>query len=298
VTSRPPRIGLFGCTVPAGRLARGVLCVALVSGLAACSFLGGGGSGLTPGGGSSASTLTPSPSPAPVADPVKLAGTARTAGTPAHSGKVTLTVAAFTPPVTVTAQGDGSAAVSLGVVAVPASTTGTPSREVAAVFAAPAGLQFEARSDGSAAVLGGSGAVVGALTRAGVVGGAGVRRDAELAVRKGDPGLADLLVDAGPAGTATLVFGADPLVREHWTTQEGGRSLAVVPAPWVRTGGLAAQDALWSALVAAEPAADLATMHDQMLCHALGAPDKASWNLEPWRPKVDSLTMLAAGCNP
>jgi len=123
-------------------------------------------------------------------------------------------------------------------------------------------------------------------------------RGVVLAVRKGDSGLADLLVDAGPAGTATLVFGADPLVKEHWTTQEGGRSLAVVPAPWVRTGGLAAQDALWAAVVAKVPEADSKTMHDQMLCHALGAPDKASWNLEPWRPKVDSLTMLAAGCNP
>ncbi|WP_414647956.1 DUF2599 domain-containing protein [Cellulomonas sp.] len=39
-------------------------------------------------------------------------------------------------------------------------------------------------------------------------------------------------------------------------------------------------------------------MHDQFLCHALGAADKATWNLEPWRPDVGSMATLMARCNP
>ncbi len=39
-------------------------------------------------------------------------------------------------------------------------------------------------------------------------------------------------------------------------------------------------------------------MHDQLTCHALGAPDKETWNLEPWRPDVGLLAVLAAACNP
>jgi hypothetical protein len=39
-------------------------------------------------------------------------------------------------------------------------------------------------------------------------------------------------------------------------------------------------------------------MRDQLACHALGAPDKATWNLEPWRPDVGLLLIMAAGCNP
>ncbi|HEY5518204.1 MAG TPA: DUF2599 domain-containing protein, partial [Cellulomonas sp.] len=68
--------------------------------------------------------------------------------------------------------------------------------------------------------------------------------------------------------------------------------------PWVRAGGLAAQDATWAAVVALAPEAGTTGMHDQFLCHALGAADKATWNLEPWRPDVGSLATLAASCNP
>ena len=42
--------------------------------------------------------------------------------------------------------------------------------------------------------------------------------------------LLDVLVDAAPAGSATLTFGATPLVSATWGEREGGRSLAVVPA--------------------------------------------------------------------
>ena len=31
---------------------------------------------------------------------------------------------------------------------------------------------------------------------------------------------------------------------------------------------------------------------------AIGAPDKATWNLEPWRPDVGLFAVLAGACNP
>ena len=42
----------------------------------------------------------------------------------------------------------------------------------------------------------------------------------------------------------------------------------------------------------------LARVLGQGLAHALGAPDKDSWNLEPWRPDVGLLATLTARCNP
>ena len=83
-----------------------------------------------------------------------------------------------------------------------------------------------------------------------------------------------------------------------WGEREGGRSLAVEPTAWARAGGLAAQEGIWAAVIAQEPEADTNGMRDQLLCHALGAPDKETWNLEPWRPDVGSFATLAARCNP
>jgi len=284
MTARPSRIGVCRRVGPAGSFARGALCLVLVTALGACSPAGNVRP--TPTAGPSASSARPA-SPQAATD---LAEVARTAGTPITSGAVTLTVAALAMPVTVNAQDDGSVVLSVAT----AGGSSTSSHRACAVIAAPSGTHFEVESDLSATVLASTGAVVAALTAVKVVDGTGAR----LAAHETDTALLDVLVDAGPVGTATLTFGATPLVSAHWGVHEGGRSLAVVPAPWVRSGGLAAQDALWSALVAAEPDADSATMHDQMTCHALGAPTKASWNLEPWRPKVDTLTLLATGCNP
>ena len=100
------------------------------------------------------------------------------------------------------------------------------------------------------------------------------------------------------AASATFVVGAAALESATWGEAEGGRSLAVVPAGWVRTGDLAAQEALASQLEAQEPEAATASMRAQLWCHVLGAPDKASWNLEPWRPEVSTTTLVATRCNP
>ncbi|ROS76523.1 DUF2599 domain-containing protein [Cellulomonas sp. PhB143] len=97
---------------------------------------------------------------------------------------------------------------------------------------------------------------------------------------------------------ATVTLGADALVSATWGEAEGGRSLAVVPSDWARQAGAAGADAVWSAVVAAEPDADTPGMHDQLECHALGATDKASWNLEPWRPDVGFVDTALARCNP
>ncbi|MFF2269158.1 DUF2599 domain-containing protein [Cellulosimicrobium cellulans] len=143
----------------------------------------------------------------------------------------------------------------------------------------------------------------------------------------GTPGVRSVLVDARHAevilvpaagtssGTSSGGTGADgdgpvapwdvvvPLgtraVRTtDWGEREGGRSLAVDPTAWARAAGQAGQELVWAQVVAAEPEVDTPTMHDQLVCHAVGAPDKATWNLEPWRPDVGLLATMAARCNP
>ena len=99
----------------------------------------------------------------------------------------------------------------------------------------------------------------------------------------------------GPAGVWFASVAVDSAV---WGEAEGGRSLAVTPSAWARAGSLAAQEGLWAQLVAQAPDADTPGMQAQLECHELGAPDKATWNLEPWRPDVDGLEMIAARCNP
>src|SRR5690606_7524734 len=96
----------------------------------------------------------------------------------------------------------------------------------------------------------------------------------------------------------TLAVGDHAIDRATWGENEGGRSLAVDPADWARHAGEAGLALIRTQLVAAEPEADSATMYDQLVCHAVGAPDKATWNLEPWRPDVGLILTATAGCNP
>lgn len=50
------------------------------------------------------------------------------------------------------------------------------------------------------------------------------------------------------------------------------------------------------------PDADTPGMWEQFDCHWTWArilePDKATWNIEPWRPVVSVEGMLVDGCNP
>ncbi|SDF38559.1 Protein of unknown function [Cellulosimicrobium cellulans] len=112
--------------------------------------------------------------------------------------------------------------------------------------------------------------------------------------------------DAGGTGTpddaaawdVVVPLGTRAVRSTDWGEREGGRSLAVDPTVWARAAGQAGRELVWAQVVAAEPEADTPTMHDQLVCHAVGAPDKATWNLEPWRPDVGLLATMSARCNP
>ncbi|MHA7134825.1 DUF2599 domain-containing protein [Oerskovia turbata] len=101
-----------------------------------------------------------------------------------------------------------------------------------------------------------------------------------------------------PTWTVTTWLGARGVRSATWGEREGGRSLAVDATPWARQSGTVGEATAWAQLIASEPEADSRTMRDQFDCHALGAPDKATWNLEPWRPDVGFLATAAARCNP
>ena len=106
--------------------------------------------------------------------------------------------------------------------------------------------------------------------------------------------------EATPTGPlqVTFVIGTQAIDSATWGDNEGGRSLAVDPADWARHAGQAGVDLIRTQLVAAEPDAGSTTMGDQLVCHAVGAPDKATWNLEPWRPDVGLILTATAHCNP
>ncbi|QUC01716.1 DUF2599 domain-containing protein [Cellulosimicrobium cellulans] len=104
--------------------------------------------------------------------------------------------------------------------------------------------------------------------------------------------------DAAEAWDVVVPLGTRAVRSTDWGEREGGRSLAVDPTAWARAAGQAGRELVWAQVVAAEPEADTPTMHDQLVCHAVGAPDKATWNLEPWRPDVGLLATMSARCNP
>jgi hypothetical protein len=162
---------------------------------------------------------------------------------------------------------------------------------VRARVAPPDGGAVELLADASAVLRDAGGAVVTALGRA-------TGADGAAAAWRVEGDLLVLHVGAAAGGPVSFEVGAAALESATWGEAEGGRSLAVVPAPWVRGGSLAAQEALASQLEAAEPEAATPSMRAQLWCHVLGAPDKASWNLEPWRPEVGTGTLIATRCNP
>jgi len=223
----------------------------------------------------SARTASPTPSPTPDDS----AATVRRDGVPTTSGAVTLAVRT-TPPGTVTPapQDDGSARAAF--------TTAPPTGTTVAVVAAPEGAVWDVLSDGTAVVRDAAGTLLAGVTP---TGGRLQRVDDEVAA----------LVVPVPGATGVELWVATVAVEgADWGEREGGRSLAVTPSAWARTGGLAAEAAVREQLVALEPEAGTPTMQAQLECHELGAPDKATWNLEPWRPDVGPLDMLAARCNP
>lgn len=238
-----------------------------------------------------AATNSAAPADAPDADTVRADGAA------VASGAVTLSVLAPAGAPTTTPADDDAVVLRVGVPVADAAAT----LVTVATLAPPEGGTVEVLDDLSAVVRDAGGSVLAGLTAPLLDDPAG----RTVRVRTAEDGsvtwLAEGAAGSGAAGgTVSATFAATAVRDATWRdlTGEGGRSLAVEPATWARRGGLAAEEAVWSALVAAEPEADAQNVRDQLTCHLIGAPDKATWNLEPWRPDVGLLETIAALCNP
>ncbi|WP_443728725.1 DUF2599 domain-containing protein [Sanguibacter sp. A246] len=175
-----------------------------------------------------------------------------------------------------------------------------------------AGARWTAYPDGSATLADDDAALVGG-TQPTATDDNGVRRTT---TRTEDDGRTLIIAVAPPvfpvpepsAATApgrpahtTVTFAIAPraLVGATWADDvEGGRSLQVDPTAFGRSGSTAALEAVRAELVAAHTEAATTVMDHQLRCHALGAPDKTTWNLEPWRPEGSYLDYLLARCNP
>lgn len=123
-----------------------------------------------------------------------------------------------------------------------------------------------------------------------------------------------LLASAGMFGMFG-VFGVGPAAADpprlvdhtEWVRYDGLPSLRVYPTAAARVlagqpGAAADGERAWGEVLADAPDADTPGMREQFLCHwqyaELARPGKTSWNLEPWRPVVDPVTMLDTNCNP
>ncbi|MVU78524.1 DUF2599 domain-containing protein [Nocardia sp. ET3-3] len=112
-----------------------------------------------------------------------------------------------------------------------------------------------------------------------------------------------------PTAQAAVVPTVDPypdqalIDHTEWTDEIDGRRLHVYPTTAGRKDTYpAALDRAWSEVLTSAPDADTPGMYDQFRCHwewaRVVAPDKPSWNLEPWRPAVGYDATVAAFCNP
>lgn len=182
-----------------------------------------------------------------------------------------------------------------------------PGRTARLALTSPGALDVD--SDGSVTVLDGNGTPVAALSPPEPAADAAANAP-RIDVTEIDATQARVELDDRAAGsgtdaperttplTVTFVVGTQAIEGMSWGENEGGRSLAVDPADWARHAGEAGLDLIRTQLVAAEPEADSDTMEHQLVCHALGAMDKETWNLEPWRPDVGLILTATAHCNP
>jgi hypothetical protein len=225
----------------------------------------------------------PAPSATPAVPATATADEVRAAGTVLEPGGVVLLPAGG---LTTQAGTDASLVVS---VAAPDAQPGA----VVAALAPPVGGEAEVLVDGSLLVRDATGRIVAGIAPP-------TTESATAGWDTGPSGTLHLVMrSAAGAGTAvTLWLGSATLASAEWGQREGGRSLAVVPTAWLRAGGQAATEKAWADLVALVPDADVPGMENQLVCHELGAADKATWNLEPGRPDVGLIATLAARCNP
>jgi hypothetical protein len=188
-----------------------------------------------------------------------------------------------------------------------AGTASAPTATPATIdLVSPADGSLLRNGDGSLTVLDAAGTPLGGFSAPQATDGSGVAGSAGFLVvaphRAEVHGKRPGATSSGPAEgarwTVTTWLGARGVRSATWGEREGGRSLAVDPTPWARQSGIVGEATAWAQLVAAEPEAGTTTMRDQFDCHALGATDKKTWNLEPWRPDVGFLATAAARCNP
>lgn len=169
------------------------------------------------------------------------------------------------------------------------------------------GGSVQVAADGTAAVLheDGSLALGLALPKAEGTNGTQARVRWAEATEGAQPGEgASLVLDVSevdPAVFPVLVtthLGTSVVASASWGDREGGRSLTVTPTDWGRVSGATGSGTAWADLLAVEPEADTPGMETQLQCHLIGARDKATWNLEPWRPDLSLVEYALARCNP
>ncbi|MCV7382531.1 DUF2599 domain-containing protein [Mycolicibacter longobardus] len=166
-----------------------------------------------------------------------------------------------------------------------------------------AGLGGMWGGDGGAGGTGGAGGLLLGRGGDGGYGGAGGAGGVGGSADSGAGGFGGAAGFLGAAGIS-----AAPYVEQtQWVSYEDGTSLRVYPTDTARSeagepGTLREGEQAWSEVVKRDPNANTPGMRAQFLCHWQFAefiqPGKTSWNLEPWRPVVSTLDMLANGCNP
>ncbi|WNB85417.1 DUF2599 domain-containing protein [Cellulomonas sp. ATA003] len=274
---RDPRDGV-GRRRPRGRAVGLVLAAVLCGGCGPADDDGPDGASAAVPDAAPSPDVEPTPAPA-VAD----AAAVRTTGVPVVAGGTTvLHVLGSDPATAITAEPDGD-------VTTLTIDPGAVSAPVDVLLAAPEGATIDPQDDRSLVVRGVDGTFVGGAGRPAVGADAASPRVAA----DGDD-----LLRLQVTGPLTFRIGAVAVVSTDWGEREGGRSIAVEPSEWARDAGQAGEVAVWAELVELDPEVDTPVMHDQLVCHAVGAPDKATWNLEPWRPDVGLLRIMLAGCNP
>ncbi|MDO3646504.1 DUF2599 domain-containing protein [Nocardia mangyaensis] len=106
-----------------------------------------------------------------------------------------------------------------------------------------------------------------------------------------------------PTATVDPYAGLPLIDTVQWTENIDGRRLLVFPTVAGRkTTAPGTDERAWQEVLALDATADAPGMRDQFICHwvwaRMVAPDKPSWNLEPWRPDVGYQATVSANCNP
>lgn len=87
----------------------------------------------------------------------------------------------------------------------------------------------------------------------------------------------------------------------HWVNEPERPRLFITPSAWARTGTAGVQQHGWSTVVRDVPQVlDYPgdSLEHQFQCHAIGALDKATWNLETWYQDIGLIGFMTQRCNP